>query len=193
MEGIYASYANSLKALANEARKVVVNTPGIKYEPSAKKVYANEVASLTASLMLAQKNAPLERNARAISNAKVAAKKESNPNLDDDDLKRINNVELVKARLITGAKKNPITINQKEWEAIQSGAITSSTLSQILDNTNLTVIKQYATPRTAKPVMSPSTVTRAQAMSASGFTQIEIADQLGVSTGAISAALKPPT
>ena len=46
MEVIYANHSNSLKALANRARKESVPIKGTHTSPSAKKVYANEVASI---------------------------------------------------------------------------------------------------------------------------------------------------
>ena len=46
MERIYADHANKLRALGNEARKEYISTPSLKYNPSAKKTYSEEVISL---------------------------------------------------------------------------------------------------------------------------------------------------
>ena len=46
MELAYADFANKMKSLANEARKTMVNTKDIKYDPSAKATYQKEVISL---------------------------------------------------------------------------------------------------------------------------------------------------
>jgi hypothetical protein len=185
METVYATHANKLKALANDARKQMINTEPTPYSPSAKKTYDSEVSSLNAKLNLALKNAPLERSAQLLANSIVAAKKEANPNADADAIKKIKGQALAEARTRVGAKKHEITISDREWEAIQSGAISNHTLTQILNNTDLDKVKRLATPRTIDTLSSAKT-NKAKAMLANGYTQAEIADALGVSTNAIS-------
>lgn len=187
-EALYADHANRLKALANSARKEAVNTKAIEYSPSAKIAYASEVASLSSKLNLAIKNKPLERQAQLIANAVVRAKKEANPQMDSDTRKKIESQALAQARERTGAKKQRIVITDKEWQAIQSGAISTKRLSDILDNTDLDNVKKLATPRSAT-VMIPSKLARAQNMLAAGYTQAEIADALGVPTSTLNDAL----
>lgn len=187
-EALYADHANKLKALANLARKEAFNTKTIEYSPTAKVAYSAEVASLSAKLNLAIKNKPLERQAQLIANAVVRAKKEANPQMDSDTRKKIESQALAQARERTGAKKQRIVITDKEWEAIQSGAISNKRLTDILDNTDLDNVKKLATPRTAT-VMIPSKLARAQNMLAAGYTQAEIADALGVPTSTLNDAL----
>lgn len=188
MESVYATYANTLKALANKARKAALGGDLIKISQSAKETYASEVSSLKAKLNIALKNAPLERQAQVVANSIVKEKKNSNPDMDATELKRIKGQALAEARTRTGAGKQRIDITEKEWKAIQSGAVSRSLLNQILDNTDLDKVKSYATPRTQKG-MSDSKIARAKAMAASGYTQAEIADQLGVSTSTIARAI----
>ena len=45
-----------MKALANKARKSMVSTGNLKYDPNAKKIYAKEVSELEAALNNALKN-----------------------------------------------------------------------------------------------------------------------------------------
>lgn len=180
IEKVYADHSNRLKALANKARRVAVNTNTIPYSPSAKQAYANEVSSLRSKLNIAQRNRPLERHAQLLANAIVQAKRASNPNMDASDLKKIQGLALAEARARTGAGKQRIDISPQEWAAIQAGAISNNTLSQILSNADLDRIKELATPRT-KIAMTEVKTARARTMAAAGYTQAEIADALGVS------------
>lgn len=188
MEAIYANHANKLKALANTARKSMVNTKSVAYSPTAAKAYAKEVSSLNAKLNVALKNAPLERRAQLIANATVSAKRQANPGLEAADIKKIKNQALAEARTRTGAGKQQIEIGWDEWNAIQAGAISNNRLKKILDNADLDNVKQLATPRTPR-VMTDAKIRRAQAMVAAGYTQSEIADQLGVPTSTLNDAL----
>lgn len=188
MEGIYANHANKLKALANQARLESLGTPNLKYNPSAAKTYAKEVAALNTKLAIAQKNAPLERLAQAKANGIVAAKKRDNPNMENDELKKIKSIALMSSRAQIGAKKISVDVTPQEWHAIQAGAITHHKLTEILKNTDIDVIKKYATPREAYEV-TPQKMARARAMLANGHTQGEIAELLGVPTSTLSDAL----
>jgi hypothetical protein len=185
MEAVYATHANKLKALANDARKESVSTKYISYSPDAKKAYQPEVDSLKAKLNIALKNAPLERQAQILANSVVAAKKQANPNLEAADIKKIKGQAMAEARSRVGAKKHQVEITDREWEAIQSGAISTNTLTQILNNTDLDRIKHLATPRTTVD-LSPAKKAKAKVLLDSGYTQAEIADALGISTSAVA-------
>lgn len=189
VEVVYADHANKLKALANEARKEDLTTKTIPYDPSAKKVYAKEVASLNEKLDRAQRNAPLERKAQALANSIVGAKLQANPGMDKDDLKKEKGRALTQARIRIGASKAVIKIEDREWEAIQSGAITNNKLTQILKNADLDEVKQRAMPRNA-PAMTSAKIARAKAMLAGGYTLAEVADALGVSTSTLTRGIQ---
>ena len=189
MEAIYAEYANDLKALANKARKLAFETKPLIYSPTAKQTYAKEVAALKAKLNIAYKNKPLERQAQLLANKIVSAKKQANPDMDSSDLKKIKGQALEEARTRSGAKKQKIVITDKEWDAIQLGAVSNNTLSQILLNTDLASVKVRATPRTVRN-MTSGKIARAKAMSIAGYTTGEIASALGVSTTTLQEALK---
>lgn len=189
IEQVYASYANNLKSLGNAARKNSLSINPIPYSPSAKQTYSHEVSTLSAKLNTALKNKPIERQAQILANSVVTRKVQANPNMDPDDLKKVRTQALAEARTRTGARKSQIEITDKEWEAIQAGAISSSKLTQILQNSDLDRVKQLATPRTTIG-MSPARVGRAQSMLASGYTQAEVADALGVSISTLANSLK---
>lgn len=188
IEKIYADHANSLKALANKARREMVNTKSVSYSPSAKIAYDPQVKSLTAKLQLAQRNAPLERQAQLIASTVVKAKQQANPEMSKDELKKVKSLALQEARIRTGAHKQRVNITPDEWQAIQAGAITQNRLSEILRHADLDQVKAYATPR-ATTTMTSSKIARAKSMLASGYTQAEIADALGVSTSTLDKAL----
>lgn len=189
IENIYADHSNKLKAMANQARLAAHNTPPLVYSPSANKAYANEVASLDAKLNLAIRNRPLERQAQILANAVVRAKREANPNLDHDQIKKIEYQEQERARIRTGATKRDIKITQEEWNAIQSGAISNHKLNQILNKADLDLVKDYATPQTAH-LMTTSKTQRARTMLENGATRAEVASQLGVSLTTLDTAIK---
>lgn len=180
IEKIYAEHSNKLKDLANTARKASVNIKSTAYAPSAKTAYSKEVKSLDSKLNIALKNRPLERQAQVLANATISAKRQAHPDMDSATLKKIKAQSLTEARRRTGAEKQQVVIEQDEWNAIQAGAISNHKLTQILNNADLDQVKKLATPKTAV-LMTSTKTSRAKAMVASGYTQAEIADALGVS------------
>ena len=180
----YADYANQMKALANQARKVMVNTPDIKYNPDAKAKYSREVDSLNAKCNVALKNAPRERQAQTMANAIVQAKVKDNPDMTAKEKKKAGQQALDKMRRQVGAKRELVNITDKEWEAIQAGAISTNKLKTILDNSDMDRVKQLATPRTTLS-LSPAKEARINSLRASGYTNAQIAQTLGVSTSTI--------
>lgn len=188
-EKAYVDYANELKSLANEARKESVYTPKLKYDPEANKKYKAEVQHLEDQYSLAVQNAPKEREAQRIARSVVDAKKDANPDMTKAEIKKEGQRALTKARLQVGAQRTPITISDKEWEAIQAGAISDSKLDKILKYADSDVVREKATPR-QKKTLAPAKITKAQMMYNSGYTLAEIADVLGCSTSTISNLVK---
>jgi hypothetical protein len=179
IERIYATHSNRLKKLADEARLELVRTQPIPRSASAAKTYHKEVASLNSKLNEALKNAPLERRAQTVANQIVAQRRRANPRMDQAERKKIRGQALEEARVRIGAKKDPVPITDREWEAIQNGAISSDKLKNILNNTDIDKIKERATPRD-KPVMTSVMQTRARNLLNSGATYAEISDALGI-------------
>lgn len=184
-ENAYADYANSLKSLANQARKEMVSTGKIAYSASAKATYSTEVDSLKTKLNNALRNAPKERQAQIIANATVKAKQQANPDMSKKEIKKASQQALTQARLTVGAKRQTIDITDKEWEAIQAGAISENVLTQILNNTDTDALKQRATPR-ASTTLSTAKQNLIKARIESGYTIKEVANSLGVSTSTVS-------
>lgn len=180
IERIYADHSNKLKSLANDARRESVNTKPTVWNHAAKEVYKDEIATLDAKLNLAKQNAPLERQAQALANRTAALKKAANPQMDKDTEKKIRNQALVEMRARIGAVKDRIDLTDREWEAIQAGAISNNKLTEILRHTDIDKVRARATPK-QQILMTSSKVARAQTMASQGYTQAEIASQLGVS------------
>ena len=188
-ERIYADHSNALKALANTARKEMVNTKSPSRSASAAKVYANEVASLTSKLNIAKKNAPLERQAQRIAAAHVRMVRQANPGMDKSEVKKVRNQALAEARVRTGAGKNRIKITPQEWAAIQASAISAHRLNEILDNADLDSVRELATPRSAY-VMTSQKKSLARQKLAAGYTLAEVADDLGIPLSTIASSLE---
>lgn len=190
MENIYATHANKLKALGNEARKEYISTPNLKYNPSARKTYSAEVDSLNAKLNTALKNAPNERKAQLAADVIFKAKREENPILQTDKKE----AQRIKAQIIEETRKRAgtthrrdrnIGITDREWEAIQAGALHHTKVQQILQNTDLDDIRERATPRDNKRGMSSSSIARAKAMIRMGYSQADVAKAVGVSVSTL--------
>ena len=189
-EEAYADYANKMKALANEARLEYVATPTLMRSASAAKTYQPEVDRLTAALRQAQMNAPREREAHRIANTRVRAKVEANNITDKDEVSKIRRNAINEARVQTGAdgKGSRITISDGEWKAIQAGAISDTTLKEILRYADQDAIRERATPRTRTEV-SDARKARIRAMASSGYTNADIAEALNLSASSVSRIL----
>jgi hypothetical protein len=192
MEVIYAEYANSMKNLANQARLEYVRPEKIKYSSSAKQTYRTEVDALSDKLNDALLNSPRERQAQRLANAALKEKKLANPNLKKDEIKKAGQQALSAKRLEVGAtarKKRNIDITDREWEAIQAGAISENVLKKILMNTDPDKLRERAMPRTTT-TLSPAKVNKIKSMSSSNYTIDQIAKSLGVSKSTVSKYLK---
>ena len=188
MEIVYADYANKMKSLANQARKEIMTTGKIKYSATAKSAYQPEVDSLMAKLNTALLNAPRERQAQLLANAEINAKRAANPDMSKSDIKKASQRALSKYRTELGSvarRDRSIKVTDREWEAIQAGAISENTLMKILANTDADSLRQKATPRTTTTI-STAQANRIKAMRASNYTLEEIASKLGISTSTIT-------
>lgn len=181
----YAKYANKMKALANEARKEEYFTKDVPYSPSANKIYKEEVDSLSEKLKEAEMNAPRERHAQMIANMQVKAWLQDNPHVSEEQEMKQRNTLLVMAREAVGAKRQEIRISDKEFEAIQAGAISPSKLRNILAHSDKERLKQLATPRADKNTISRAQLSRMKHMSSLGYTNEEVAKALGVNVNTV--------
>lgn len=190
MEKVYGEYANEMKALANKARLEELRIKLDHANPVARKTYFDEVRALDAALSIAKQNAPLERKAQALASKLFSMKKKDNPELeyDQDKKKKVQGQCLEEARYRVGAKKIPITISDRQWEAIQAGAISGTKLQEILKNTDVDALKRRALPRQYKGI-SPSKIATAKMRIKNGYTPDEVARSLGISVSTLYRAL----
>ena len=191
IETVYANHSNSLKAMANEARKATLKIPSVRKNPQAAKTYAPEVKSLKAKINEGLRNKPRERQAQVLADAVVRAKKQADPSLakDKERMSKVRRQALAEARARTGAGKKPFLLTPKEWRAIQEGAISQAMLNKVLEMADETNVRELATPRST-PKISSSMISRAKAMSSRGKTAAEIAEALGISTTSVHRALE---
>ena len=190
----YADYANAMKALANKARKEKMTTGKIEYDKNAKKVYEAQVKSLDEKLANAELNKTRERAAQRMANAEINRKKADNPEWakQTSDVKKASQQALTKYREEVNAvsrRDRNIKIDDKEWEAIQAGAISESKLERILNNTDIDELRQRATPKQTAS-LSPAKVNQIKRLSSSNYTLDEIARKLNLSTSTVSKYLK---
>ena len=109
-----------------------------------------------------------------------------------EDIKKENQRAITKYREEVGSisrRKRNIDITDREWEAIQAGAISENQLLKILNNTDASKLRDLATPKTRKSLTSTQ-ISRVKALASSNYTLNEIAKKLGVSTTTVSKCLK---
>lgn len=194
-ENLYADFSNKLKAMAAQARKEAVNMKGLEYSAEAAKKYAPEVASLKAKYANMIANKPKERKAMLIANANIKAKIQEqglNPNITEDkkEIKKISSVEMQRARDSVGAsgRRSKVTFTDKEWEAVQAGAISDNMLTKFLNSSDSDEIVKRAMPKNAT-VMTSAKMSKASAMLRSGYSYAEIAKACGVPESTVYSAL----
>lgn len=192
-ENLYADFSNKLKAMANQARKEAANMKGIQRNPEAAKTYAPEVASLKEKYNNMIANKPKERKAMLIANANIKAKIQEqglDPTIDKKEIKKISSVEMQRARDSVGAsgRKSKVTFTDREWEAVQAGAISDNMLTKFLNSSDSDEIVKRAMPKNVA-AMTSAKMSKANAMLRSGYSYAEIAKACGVPESTVYSAL----
>lgn len=186
-ESYYVDYANHMKALANRARAELRATEKLEYSPSARQTYAQEVTDLRRKLKEAQMNKPLERKAQALANSTWSIERAEHPEYDEGQIKKAKSRHLEAARAATGAGKKKIKITDREWEAIQAGAVHDNTLLKILDNTDPKELRARAMPRGTS--ISSAKLARAKSLYSAGQSWADIAEILDVPVTTLQEAM----
>lgn len=189
-EKIYAGYANILKSMANETRKETLTIGKTHRSKLAADTYAKEVASLNAKVKNAELNAPRERQANLIADKIVTDKRKTN-NFDKDELKKARTQAINYAREAVGArsKDRKVKLSEKEWQAIESGAISSTMINNIIKFSDTDQLKSLAMPKDQKK-LNKAQISLMKSMKSSGYTLSEIAERLGVSVSTVSKNIK---
>lgn len=198
MEEVYANYANNMKALANQARKSYMATKPTPYSSEAHKQYLSEAESIKAQVDEAKAKLPLERKAKALAAKTVKERVEDQTGLpyragvdvmDKEELKKIRSQALVGARAKLGSKKPTVIISDREWEAIQKGAVSNTTFMEALRFTDQDALKARAMPKQRKALTSVQKSLIKQRL-AVGYTQAEVAKMMGLSATTIGRVAK---
>lgn len=189
VENLYADFANEQKNMARKARLEILNTPNYAFNRAAAKEYATEVASIDNKIRQSKLNAPREKQAQLLTASKVKAVQQDNPDLSKDELKKLRTTTLTEMRKKVGAKRVEADLSEKEWEAIQKGAISSTKLQDLIKPVGIDRMRELATPKPST-TLSQSKVNQISSMKAAGFTIAAIADKLGVSPSTVSKYLK---
>lgn len=195
IEEEYAKYSKRMKDLANDARKKLVYLDHEKVNPSAARLYAEEVASLKAKLNEAIKQAPKESYAQVLANAEINRQHTIDPSIKpwgkEDKKNRQRAIEAARAAVGSNKATRNFTITDREWEAIQARAISHSTLKDILKYTDPDVLRERATPSSDRRGLSNAQIARIKAMYGNNiYTISQIAEQMGVSTSTVTRVLK---
>ena len=190
-EEVYANYANKMKELANICRKDAMDIKPVPKNKAAEEYYKEQVDELNAQLDKALRNAPKERAALIIANVAMNQIKEENPDLTNEQTKKLAQVQMTRARAQVGANKSDVQVHitPKQWEAIQHNALSTAKQKQILDNCDMDEVRKLATPNSSGKALSSAQVNLIQAMSKGGFTNKELAEQYGVSVDTIQRVL----
>lgn len=185
MEQLYAAYSNDMKSLGNLARRELISTKLPRKNLDAARRYAKEVDELKAAIKLASMNAPRERQAQIIANAVIRAKT-ADGELSSEEYKKISRQAIAAARLRTGAsrKESLIELTDRQWEAIQAGALSASAMEAVVRYSDMEKLSERAMPK-ANTAVSANVAMRAKAMARNGATTSEVADALGISTNTV--------
>ena len=176
-------------AMTNDARDLV---SAIRSEPELLYAeYANEVETLKEKLDNAYRAKPKEARAQNIALGIINAKLKADKNLTPKEIKKIRQIAIETARSQVGVNRNDkqITLSDREWAAIQAGAVSPSFLADILDNSNPDSLRERATPSNGRG-LSNSQIAKIKNMHNGFYTIAEIADAMGCSTSTVSRVLK---
>lgn len=184
-ELIYAKYANDLKAMANSARLEYAKTPRIAMNKEAKEKYEDEVKDLNYQLNVSKMNAPRERQARIYANSVTQAKIEERPTMTKEEKSKLATQELNRARKKFGAERQEIKVTDSQWKAMESGAISDSILAEMYNKMNSDDLRARAMPKTNENKISKAKEAQIKSYLASGYTQSEIAEELGISASTV--------
>ena len=183
-ERAYADYANFMKDLANKARLQDLNTKDISYNKNENLKYKNEVDSIISKTQEARSNAPREREAQRIAYTTFAAKKQDNPNMTKDEEKKEKDRALRDARNKVGASRLRPEITEKEYEAINSGAVSSNRINSFLFYADSDSLGSLVFPKNNKE-LSQYKQSKIKSLTQKGYTNAQIAKTMGVSVSTV--------
>lgn len=197
IEVAYAKFANTMKSTAQKARYIAANTKDIEYSKSAYLAFKSDVDDLLEKVKIAEQNRPRERAAQTIANARIQNRmrdwKDNHEGFTkaeyNDYKKKISTKELTDARNRVHASRSQISLTDRQWQAINLGAINQTNLQKIFKYADMNDVRARAMPK-QKNGLTPAKEARLKAMRASGYSNDEIAQSLGVSRTTITNYIK---
>ena len=185
----YAKFSDTLRDMADQARKAIANTGDIQFNKQAEAKYHEEAEHLLSELMISEMNAPRERMAQLYARGITLAKLRDNPDMTKKEQRKASQSALAEGRVRFGAHRHKIDISPREWEAIQAGAINKTKLTAILKYADSDKVRDYATPK-ASTNLTPGQVNRIKSALAGGVSPSSLAEQYHVSVSTINAYRK---
>ena len=190
VEIAYAQFANSLKSMANEARKASLDSSlKLVYKPEVAKENREIIDNLKNKILRAESNAPLERAAQREATYVSNQKFKIDESLTEKEKGKIRQQAIVQARLKYGAERYPVSITDEEWDVIQKGGISNHMLEQIIQYADSDKLKARAMPRSID-IPSETKQARIRSMETAGYTIAEIAQRLDLSPTTVKKYLK---
>lgn len=193
IEELYANYSNAMASMANQARKEAWNTSMPKVNKQAAETYSFEVDSINAKLNKALKNKPNERQANIIATNKMRELCKEYPTEfklkygtpeQQKAYKKKAQTYLDEARVKVGSKSYKFDLSDKEYEAINAGALSGTKVKEIIKYVDKDSLMSHVSPR-ERQTIKPSQVARMNTLEKMGYTREQIADALRVSISAI--------
>lgn len=196
VENLYAGYANYLKNKSASTKTISETIKDIPQDKNKSKEYLPEIQSLRKKIADAVSKHPNERAAQLMANKEYQSKIKQYPDkYDNREAKnKLKDQVLASARVKTGRtttdeygnkRLSYFKLTDKEWEAINSNAVSPSLVKQVFKHVDSQSLKEKAMPRAAKN-LAPSTKARLKAMMSKGYTRSEISEALGLSIKTIN-------
>lgn len=185
VEILYAQFANKLKRLESETAKDAAAITSPKWDRQAEKRYSTEVKSLNEKYKIAIANKPKERQAQLIASKRYSMLKDTATTKEEKSRLRAQLENAARKEVGARSKDTKIHFTEKEWEAVQAGAISNSRLKTLLEEADMNEVRELATPRTYQTVSTARQQT-IKSLSKNGYTQAEIAQRLGISSSTVS-------
>ena len=181
IEEVYAAHANRMFELGNKARLATLQVEKTYVNKEAKQKYATEVEEMMKAIREGIMNAPLEREAQALAYAMSKAETDETGHVDYDTRKKMDAKNLTRARARVGSGRTPFYITDRQWEAIQAGALAQSNQEKLFQYADQDRLRELASPPKQSALSSAQISKAREWLDSEKYTQKEIADQFGVS------------
>ena len=116
---------------------------------------------------------------------------------DKDKFKKVKSRYLAEGRALYSAKKGSIKLTDKQWEAINAGAVSSTLFSQLISNIDADTLREMALPKKNESGLSQSEINQIQALAnrtradgTKAYTTAEIAKKFGISASTVNKTLQ---